>query len=77
LRRVGQKVQNQSCSGRVCVFAKSYRKFPIIDGMTRPEAVFYKTRLNDRGFFWSGFPKDQKIISKEEVMDGRVVSGNF
>jgi hypothetical protein len=72
-----QNIQNQSCSGKVSVSGNSYRRFPIIDGLARLEAVFHKTRLNNDGFFRSGFPKNQKVINKNEVMNGWIVSRDF
>jgi hypothetical protein len=51
--------------------------FTIVYGLTRPEAIFCETMMNTGGFFMCGFTRDQKIISKEEVMDSWGSSSNF
>jgi hypothetical protein len=38
--------------------------------------VFGETGLDRGGFFMRCFAKDQKIISKEEMMDGSGISSN-
>jgi hypothetical protein len=48
-----------------------------MDGLARPETVFFQVGLDAICFFGSGFAKDQEIISKHEVMNGRGVSGDF
>jgi hypothetical protein len=61
----------------VSVSGKSDRRFAIVDGLTRPKAIFRKAGLDTGSFFKSGFAKDQEIISKEKVVDSRSLPRDF
>ena len=77
VRGKGHHIQNEGCSGRVSVAREFNEGFTIVYGLTRPEAILCETKMNTDGFFVSGFTKDQKITSKEEVMDSWGSSSNF
>jgi hypothetical protein len=56
---------------------ESYKRFSIINGLARPEAIFLKAGIETLGFFRGSFAKNQEIINKKEVVDSRGILGYF
>jgi hypothetical protein len=62
---------------RAGVFAKLDRRFGSIDGLTRISTILLKERINAASFKKVSFAKDKQVISKQQVMESRVISGNL
>jgi hypothetical protein len=77
IRIEGKDIENGEGGGRVGVLAESDEEITGINGLTRPRAIFVKTRFNICSFKKGSLTKNKEVIRKQQMMDSRGASGNL